>query len=96
VDGAPLWAVVAAGVLAVAGDLVYGGLWLAARATGARPPRRPERRIRTLDWVATVAVVFAVALVTRNWLFVALLAVPAIITLALLARVTVRVARSRR
>ena len=40
--------------------------------------------------------VFTAALVTRNWLFVALLAVPGIVTLALLVRATVQVARSRR
>jgi hypothetical protein len=87
---------VVAGVLAFAGDLVHGGLWLAARTAGARPRRHPERRATTLSWAATVAAVLTAALVTRNWLFVALLAVPGIVTLALLVRATVQVARSRR
>jgi hypothetical protein len=91
-----LWAVVIAGVPAFAGDLVLGGLWLAVRATGARPHRHPERRATTLNWAATVAAVFTVALVTRNWLFVALLVVSGIVTLALVVRAMVQVARSRR
>jgi hypothetical protein len=91
-----LWAVVVAGVLAFAGDLVHGGLWLAVRATGARPRPHPELRATTLSWAATVAAVFTAALITRNWLFVALLVVPGIVTLALVVRAMVQVARPRR
>jgi hypothetical protein len=95
VDGAPLWAIVLAGVLAFAGDLAHAGLWLIVRARGSRPPRHPERRATTLNYAATVAAVFVAALLTRSWLLVALLIVPGLVALALFAHAAAQVVRSR-
>jgi hypothetical protein len=91
---APLWAVVAVGAFSLVPDVLLAGLWLAARAMGRPVGRYPVRPASTLGFVATTAAVFVAALVTRDWIVVALLGAPGVVFLVIALRAAAHATRS--
>jgi hypothetical protein len=93
---APLWIVVAVGAFSLVPDVVLAGLWVTARATGRHVGRYSVRPASALSFAATMAVVFVAALLTRDWILVALLAAPSVIFLVLAIRAAAQATRLHR